>query len=310
MLLNKPKFWNSKSNILTIIFLPISLIVRLFIFFKKKLTKARELNIPIICVGNIYIGGTGKTPLSISIANELFKIGKNPAIVKKFYKDHSDEHELIKNYFSKLILNKDRTLGVLNAANDGHDSVILDDGFQDYKIKKNLNILCFNSKQEVGNGHVFPSGPLRESLNAVKEAKIIVINGRKIPDFEKKILNINPKITFYYSEYKIIDINVFKNKKLLAFAGIGNPENFFKLIIENKLDLVEKKVFPDHYDFNKDELTNLIEKANKNNFQIVTTEKDFFRIKKYNLEKINCLRVELNIKNKKTLIDEITKIYN
>jgi len=74
--------------------------------------------------------------------------------------------------------------------------------------------------------------------------------------------------------------------------------------------LVEKKVFPDHYDFNKDELSNLIEKANKKNFQIVTTEKDFFRIKKYNLEKINCLRVELNIKNKKTLIDEITKIYN
>ena len=126
----------------------------------------------------------------------------------------------------------------------------------------------------------------------------------------KKVLDINPKITFYYSEYKIKNINEFKNKKLLAFAGIGNPENFFKLIMKNKLDLVEKIVFPDHYNFNKNELSNLIDKANKKDCQIVTTEKDFFRIKKYNLKKINCMRVELNIKEEETLINEITKIYN
>ena len=310
MLLNKPKFWNSKRNFLTIIFLPLSAIVRLFIFLKKRLIKVNELNIPIICVGNIYVGGTGKTPLSIWIANELFKMNKNPAIVKKFYKNHSDEHELIKNYFSKLKLNTNRILGILDAANDGHDTVILDDGFQDYKIKKDLNILCFNSDQKIGNGYVFPSGPLRESFNTVKNAQIIVINGHKIPDFERKVLDINPKITFYYSEYKIKNINEFKNKKLLAFAGIGNPENFFKLIMKNKLDLVEKIVFPDHYNFDKNELSNLIDKANKKDCQIVTTEKDFFRIKKYNLKKINCMRVELNIKEKETLIDEITKIYN
>ena len=80
--------------------------------------------------------------------------------------------------------------------------------------------------------------------------------------------------------------------------------------MKNKLDLVEKIVFPDHYNFDKNELSNLIDKANKKDCQIVTTEKDFFRIKKYNLKKINCMRVELNIKEKETLIDEITKIYN
>ena len=80
--------------------------------------------------------------------------------------------------------------------------------------------------------------------------------------------------------------------------------------MKNKLDLVEKIVFPDHYNFNKNELSNLIDKANKKDCQIVTTEKDFFRIKKYNLKEINCMRVELNIKEKETLVNEITKIYN
>ena len=114
---------------------------------------------------------------------------------------------------------------------------ILDDGFQDYSIKKNLNILCFNSNQLIGNGMTLPAGPLRESINAVKKTQIVLINGSKNKLFEDKILSISNKVKIFYSKYLPENIEEFKNKNLLAFAGIGNPSNFFKLLSDNNLSI-------------------------------------------------------------------------
>ena len=112
MIISKPKFWDNKIGIYSIIFLPLTLIILVYIFFKKKFTKEINFNIPIICVGNIYIGGTGKTPTSILIANELSNLGKNPVIVRKYYENHKDEHDLILSNFSSLILNDSRIKGI------------------------------------------------------------------------------------------------------------------------------------------------------------------------------------------------------
>ena len=109
---------------------------------KKAIIKAEKFDIPIICVGNIYLGGTGKTPLSIFIAKEFKKIGKNPAIIRKYYKNHYDEHNLIKSHFKNLILDKNRKFAIKEAIKKKYDIAVLDDGFQDNKIHKNLNIVC------------------------------------------------------------------------------------------------------------------------------------------------------------------------
>ena len=98
MIIAKPKFWDNKIGIYSIILLPLTLIILAYIFFKRKFTKEIKFNIPIICVGNIYIGGTGKTPTSILLAKELSNLGKKPVIIKKYYKNHQDEHELILVY--------------------------------------------------------------------------------------------------------------------------------------------------------------------------------------------------------------------
>ena len=103
MKLNKPEFWKTKNNIISILLYPVSLIILFFIFLKKKFTKIIKFDVYIICVGNIYIGGTGKTPASIYLANELLRSGKNPVILRKFYKNHADEHNLIKAKFQSLI---------------------------------------------------------------------------------------------------------------------------------------------------------------------------------------------------------------
>ena len=307
--IDKPKFWDKEIGLISILFFPLTLIVIFFTSLKKKITKTQGFKIPIICVGNIYLGGTGKTPTSILLAKELSKLGKKPLILRKYYKNHNDEYRLIKNYFKNLIISKNRIEGLKDAEKSNFDMVILDDGLQDYKIKKNLSIVCFNNNQLIGNGMVLPSGPLRENLSILKNVEIVIINGSKNINFENKILNINKKLEIFYSFYKPINLDQFKNKKLLALAAIGNPENFFQLVEKNNLKIFKKKTFPDHYQFSKAEMQNILREAEMKNYQIIMTEKDYYKINHYKLKKINYLKVSLEIYNKEKLLKKINSLY-
>ena len=309
MKIYKPFFWNRPKNIISLILLPITFLVLIFVVFKKKTTRAKKFKIPIVCIGNIYIGGTGKTPLSIDLANELKSLGKKPVIIKKFYKDHKDEHLLIKKKGIPLLSEKDRTSSIVLAEKD-FDIAILDDGFQDYGIKKDLNILCFNNKQLIGNGYVFPSGPLRESLSSIKKAQIAVINGENNFIFETKLKKINPDLKIFYSKYKLMNQEELKNKNILAFAGIGNPENFFDLLIENRLSVKKTIAFPDHYNFKRKEILEIIGQAKERNYTVLTTEKDFFRIKNFEFSEITPCKINLEITEKLKLMSLIKKIYD
>ena len=309
MKIYKPKFW-STFNLTAVILLPISLVVSIINILRKKLINPQSFNIPIICIGNIYIGGTGKTPASIFLAEELTKNKKRPAIVRKFYENYEDEQNLIKSNFSDLILGKTREEAIRIASKEGFDTIILDDGFQDYRIQKNISILCFNQNQLIGNGFVMPSGPLRENLNALKYAEIILINGDKNKDFEKKIFKINKYLNIFYSKYNPVFSNNLKNKKVLAFAGIGSPENFFKVLLENGFNIQKKISFPDHYKYKKEELENILIEARNENLEVITTEKDFHRIKGFKLDKINYIKLELEILEKDEFLKKIKKIYD
>ena len=310
MTFNKPSFWDEKLSIISIILYPLSLIFSLIVFIRKKLISKRVFNVPIVCIGNIYLGGTGKTPTSILVAKELKKLGKRPTILRKFYAEHKDEYNLIKHNFKSLILSNNRSNGIQEAIKKKYNTIILDDGFQDNSIKKNLNIVCFNQKQLVGNGLILPAGPLRESLKSLKEADLILINGKKNIKFEKKILKTNKRLNIFYSDYKPINSNQFKGKKLIAIAGIGNPNNFFTLLSNLKMNVFKKFSFPDHYQFKKSEILSIVNEAKKNNCEIIMTEKDFFKVRKFNLRNIKYLKVSLEIKNKKKFLNKIMQIYD
>ena len=257
----------------------------------------------------MYIGGTGKTPTAIFLANELLRVGKKPVILRKFYRSHADEHALIKNNFKDFILCKNRVDGIKKAKAHNYDTVILDDGFQDYRIKKSINVLCFNERQLVGNGRLIPSGPLRDNLSSLKEANIILINGNKNVNFEKKILKINKNLKIFYSSYKPTNIDDFKNKKLLAFAGIGNPANFFELLEKYNLDIKEKLIYPDHYNFKQIEIDEIITQSKKRGCQIVVTEKDYFKVKDFKIKELGYLKVSLKINDKENFIKTLISIY-
>ena len=310
MKFNKPKFWDSNYYLIPFILLPITLMASLLIFLKKKFTKPIKFNSFVICVGNIYVGGTGKTPTSILLYNELLKLKKNPVIIRKFYKDHNDEYNLINKSVNCLIHNQNRLNAIRDAEKKNHNPMILDDGFQDYKINKDLSIICFNQNQLVGNGLTLPSGPLRESLNSLKEAHIVLINGKKNFEFEKKILKINSKLNIFYSNYKPNNINEFVNKKLLAIAGIGNPSNFFELLEKNNLTIAKKLVYPDHYEFSEKEINNILRLAKENNYQIILTEKDFYKLKNPDSKTFKYLDISLEITGMQKLINLILEAYD
>ena len=138
----KPKFWDQNEiSPLSILLFPISLLIKLLSFIKHLLTKSSQSSIPVICVGNIYLGGTGKTPLCIEIFSILKNLNMNPAFIRKQYDLFQDEADLQKS-IGLVFQNKKRIVAVEEAVQNNANVVILDDGFQDFSIKKNLSIFC------------------------------------------------------------------------------------------------------------------------------------------------------------------------
>ncbi len=263
--------------------------------------------IPVICVGNIFIGGTGKTPLSIYIYDLLKKKRFKPAIVRKFYSSHKDEINFTKSRVNQFFYDKKRILSISKAETLKNNVIIMDDGLQDISIIKDLNIVCFNSSDLIGNGLLLPAGPLREQLSNINNFQIAVINGKRNIVFEKKLKSISDNIQIYQSKYVVKNLKKFKGKKILAFAGIGNPESFFNLLRENGLKVKKEISFPDHYNYTKKEIENLISQAKNKGLTLLTTEKDFFRIKRPGLKKINYVSVDLKILNYKSFEKELLK---
>tara|TARA_Y100000590_G_scaffold56397_1_gene59146 strand:- start:22 stop:951 length:930 start_codon:yes stop_codon:yes gene_type:complete len=308
MNLLKPKFWDkNKISFFAVLLLPITFLIKFLAFFKNLLTKKYKSSIPIICIGNIYLGGTGKTPLCIEIFSILKDLNMNPAFIRKQYAHFQDETDLQKS-IGPVYQSKQRIKAILEAEKNNINVAILDDGFQDFSINKNLSIICFNEKQWIGNGLTIPSGPLRSNLSALKKADCIIINGKKNKNIENRIFSENEKIKIFYSNYKPQNISEFKNKKVIAFAGIGNPENFFDLLIENKLNVLETIKFPDHHKYSEQELENLFNKIKDNSFILLTTEKDYFRISEKNKTKVKYLKINVEIENKNQFIEQIKKI--
>ena len=304
----KPKFWDkNKISFFSFLLLPISLLIKILNFFRRLVIKTKNSSIPIICVGNIYLGGTGKTPLCIKIFSILKEMNMNPAIIRKKYNDFEDEADLQKK-IAPVYQNRNRFLAIENAKKNKINVAILDDGFQDITIKKDLSIVCFNEKQWIGNGLMIPAGPLREGLSSLKRADCVFINGSKNISIEKKILEKNEKIKFFYTTIKAQNIDEFKNKNVVAFAGIGNPQKFFDTLKENNINVLKEIKYPDHHKYSNKELENLIQEKKRNNAILITTEKDYLRIKENIKKHISYLKIKIEIQNQDALIEEIKKI--
>jgi tetraacyldisaccharide 4'-kinase len=299
MRLIKPKFWETK-NFISYILYPLSIITYL-INNVKKFSIRKNFEIKTICIGNIFVGGTGKTSLAIEI-NQLLKKKFKIVFIKKNYENQLDEINLLNNK-GKIISSNNRENALLTAVNKKYQLAILDDGLQQKNINYDLKIACFNSEYAIGNEYMLPAGPLRENLNEVKNYDLIFLNGEKKNNkLLSKLKSINKNLKIFEGKYKPLNLKNFDlRKKHLMFCGIGNPHEFERTLIKYKFNIGKKIIYPDHYKLTNIDLKRLIDKAKKENLVLITTEKDFFRLSKTQRKNVKFLKIELEIKDKKNL---------
>ena len=293
MKFKKPKFWDyKKPNIISYLLLPISLLLAILkIVIDALIKKKRYLSIKTICVGNIYLGGTGKTSLSLKI-NEILGSKVKSCFIKKYYSNQIDEQKILANH-GKLFKSKKRSSSIEQAIHEGFEVAIFDDGLQDPSINYDYNIVCFNIDNWIGNNFTIPSGPLRESIKNLKRYKNVFLNGNNenIDSIKKYIYNIDPNIKIYQGEYIPLNISEFdKNDKYLIFSGIGNHKTFMTMLRNNNINVIKDLEFPDHYKYSQKDIDDIISISKKLNCKIMTTEKDYMRL---NNNKIFYIKSEL-----------------
>ena len=306
MKFKKPKFWDlKKPNLVSYFLLPFTLIIFLNNFFLKFKSKKKNEKIKSICVGNIYLGGTGKTPTTIAIYKILKKLNLNVSTAKKFYASQEDENLLLKNK-TKFITSNTRNDILTKGIKKNQQVIIFDDGLQDKTISYDLEFVCFDAENFIGNGYLIPAGPLREKLESLNKYDAVFLknNNSNIIDQKNLLKKYNKNIKIFDTYYEITNLNKFNlDNEFLIFSGIGNPLSFKKILINNKFKVVKEIIFPDHYNYKKKEIENIILVAKKNNYKIITTEKDLMKINNFDFKEVNFIEISLRIKNEKELID-------
>ena len=301
MKLKKPKFWDyKKPTLYSYLLLPLSIILNLIYGIKSK-PKLSNSKIKTICVGNIYIGGTGKTSLAIKMKEILDQNNIKACFVKKFYFDQIDEQKLLSKRGS-LFTSTKRAIALDDAISRGFEVAIFDDGLQDRTIKYDMEIVCFNNLNWIGNGLTLPSGPLRENISSLRYYENIFLNGNEesLVDIKDQIKKINPNITINQGKYIPSNISDFdKDENYLAFSGIGNHKTFINMLQNNKLKIIDDLEYPDHYQYSKKDFDKIVDKAKKQQAKIITTEKDYLRLDSFDKTKILFIKSNLKILNEK-----------
>jgi tetraacyldisaccharide 4'-kinase len=302
MYLKKPSFWDKQISILSYLLLPFTIFVRVNNFLNSKKKKYLSKKLKTICVGNIYVGGTGKTPTTIKLYDLIKKI-KNASTAKKYYLNQQDEEILLKRKTKFLTASSRKSILKL-AEKKNIEVLIFDDGLQDNQIDYNFKFVCFDGDLGIGNGLLLPAGPLRETINSLKKYDVVFIKkGNNLNNLIKLIEKHNKRIKIFITDYKVSKFSKFnRSKKYLIYSGIGNPHSFAKILKQNKVKIVDKIIFPDHHSYSNQDFNFILNKAKQNNAEIITTEKDYVKVPKELQKKIKFLKVNLIIHNEKKLI--------
>ena len=313
MKFKKPSFWDlRKPNFISNILYPLSIITKINNLIINSKNKKKYKKPKTICVGNIYVGGTGKTPATIKLYNMLKNSKSNISVGKKFYNSQIDEQIILKRK-TNLILEKSRKEIIKKATQTNEDFLIFDDGLQDKYIDYDLKIVCFDGKKWIGNGRLLPAGPLRETLKSIKKYDIVLLKNKdnKAEEIINLIKSINSNIEIFITNYKPLNLSQLnQNDKFLIFSGIGNPESFKNILKKSNLEIVKEIIFPDHYNYKKNDLEKIKKLASDMNAKILTTEKDYVKLEKFGIENVNFLKMDLEIENEKKLLKLIeSKLY-
>ena len=315
MKFKKPKFWDRrKPNILAYLLSPFTLIIKINNLFLNSKSKEKFREITTICVGNIYLGGTGKTPTTIKLYELLRESNFKVCTAKKIYLDQKDEEIMLKKR-SKFISAKNRKEIIQSAIKNKYELVIFDDGLQDREIDYSLKFVCFDTQNWIGNGCLIPSGPLREKVESLKKYDAVILKNieekSNLDEIKLTINNINPDIKIFNSILRIENLKEFNlDNRFLIFSGIGNNDSFRKILEKNNFIIDDGFVFPDHFEYQDKDIIRLLEIAEEKNIKVITTEKDYVKIPIQYKKKINLIKINLEILEQLELIKLIKSKIN
>ena len=294
MPIKTPHFWTELSWQSVILF-PVSYIWRFGHYAQQKILNTKETEIPVICVGNLTVGGSGKTPVVITLCRFLSGIGKSTSILTRGFGgkekgpifvstnlhqswDVGDE-PLMMAHSLDVCVSRNRPLGANHILDKKkYDCIVMDDGLQNPTLKKDLNIAVFDGKFGIGNGFLLPAGPMRQKLEVgIQNIDLVIFNGKDETGLGQKI---PPHIPIFTGELQPDEeiVEKMKNRRVYGFAGIGNPSRFFKTLNNIGTDLVGEAHFADHHPYTDTDLTQLYEEAMQSGAELVTTQKDWMRL--------------------------------
>jgi tetraacyldisaccharide 4'-kinase len=311
------------------------------------LKKPKRLPCPVISVGNITVGGTGKTPLVMALARELMKRGVPVAILSRGYKGKKASGPLVsdgqKVYLSPeesgdepflmakslkdipVLIGKDRFVtGQMAFQRFGVRGLLLDDGYQHLQLYRDLNILLIDSHIGFGNYHLLPRGILREPSSHLRRAHLFLLtkvdHPEACPSLEANLREIHPTSSIFHSHYEpsgLIgpkgereELHSLKGKKALIFSGIANPDYFSSLLKRSGMEIIKEVIFPDHYRYTSKDLVSL-ENEGKEADWFVTTEKDMVKLVSLDIGRlpIRALRIEVTIWEEEEFYQRVMAIF-
>jgi tetraacyldisaccharide 4'-kinase len=333
---------------LSLLSLPYGGVVRARSFlYSLGLLKTKNLPCPVISVGNITVGGTGKTPLTMTLAMGLKDRGIRVAILSRGYKgkkivdpvvgdgetiflspeESGDEPFLMAQHCKGIpvLVGKDRLInGQIALQRFGIQGLLLDDGYQHLSLHRDINILLIDSHIGFGDHHLLPRGILREPLSHLRRAQLFLFTKMEdpatYPPLEKKIYEIHPSPQVFHSHYEPVGLvgpkeeqetlHPLKGKKILALSGIADPSSFSSLLRRCGMEIVREAAFPDHHLYTTQDLSFIEEKSKEADY-IVTTEKDMVKLKKLKIDHlpIRALRIEVKIWEEKKFYQRVLEIF-
>jgi tetraacyldisaccharide 4'-kinase len=258
----------------------------------------RRIGIPVVCIGNLTLGGSGKTPTALAVAQMLIAEGERPWFLSRGYggrqrgplvvdpnkhraEDVGDEPLLLARV-APTVVGRDRPAGALLARELGASSIIMDDGFQNPSLAKQLSIITVDGRHGIGNARVFPSGPLRAPLHQqLVRAQILIVVGDIALAASTVAIAKAHGLAVFHAHLKPDPeaVKLLTQAPVLAFAGIGHPDKFFTTLLEAGIRLGLTRGFADHHSYTPAQANRLVAEAERHGWNLVTTEKDWVRLR-------------------------------
>jgi tetraacyldisaccharide 4'-kinase len=295
--MHEPAFWYRPASWMSRLLKPLGALYGAVAAHRLQ-RKGIDAGVPVFCVGNYHLGGAGKTPTVLALVKLLRDLGETPVVLSRGYggrlrgpvmvdpdrhlaADVGDEPLMLSTTVAVAVA-RERIDGLALARSQGATAIVMDDGFQNPAIAKDAALIVIDARRGLGNACVFPAGPLRAPLLPQilrTDALIVIGEGGAAESVAAAVAAQDKPVLTAHLKAEDVSLASLRGKRVLAFAGIGDPARFFRTLRANGVEVVGERAFADHHRFSQDEIEQLAAEAKRNALSLVTTEKDLARLR-------------------------------